>query len=337
MQDEARIRELHAAGSLVNPIEHWGGLLTIAVEHDRFEMLKLLLDLGLDPDERMAFEELEGSVQSWGMPLWHAAGTARFEMATQLLERGADPNGQVYASGTPMFTAYSQRDEPILQLLRRHGGEVEAATLAHYRDTDGARKMLVDGDAGKLPLGKSTMAELVEDLLWGAACGGDPEIVRISLDRTDWPRDDPRWYRIFTQPIYFWNHMGLRWAHSDLDRGSYLECFKLVVDRCDINLRGKFDYSVLHTIAASADYVRPEERVAFANVALDAGATLDCRDDLLNSTPLGWACRWGRPEVVELFLSRGASAIEGDAEPWATPQAWAKKMDHPAVLTLLES
>ena len=180
-------------------------------------------------------------------------------------------------------------------------------------------------------------SRLVEDLLWRAACGGDPEIVRITLDRIDWPRDAPRWYRIVTQPIYFWNHMELRWAHSDLDRESYLECFKLVVDRCDINIRGKFNYSVLHAIAASGDYVRAEERVAFASVALDAGAILDCRDDLLKSTPLGWACRWGRPELVELLLNRGASASEGDAELWATPKAWAKKMGHPAVLTLLES
>ena len=38
---------------------------------------------------------------------------------------------------------------------------------------------------------------------------------------------------------------------------------------------------------------------------IDRGARLDLRDDLLKSTPLGWACRWGRFEMAEV-LSRGA-------------------------------
>jgi ankyrin repeat protein len=70
----------------------------------------------------------------------------------------------------------------------------------------------------------------------------------------------------------------------------------------------------------------PEERVAFATMLLDAGARLDIRDDLLESTPLGWACRWGWIELVKLLLSRGADPVEADAEPWATPRAWAEKM-----------
>jgi ankyrin repeat protein len=68
---------------------------------------------------------------------------------------------------------------------------------------------------------------------------------------------------------------------------------------------------------------------------LDAGARLDMRDDLLKSTPLGWACRWGRVELVKLYLARGADPVETDAEPWATPRAWAAKMKRAEVLALL--
>ncbi len=50
---------------------------------------------------------------------------------------------------------------------------------------------------------------------------------------------------------------------------------------------------------------------------------------------LGWACRWGRVELVKLFLERGADAVEAGAEPWATPRAWAEKMGHAAVLQVL--
>jgi ankyrin repeat protein len=68
---------------------------------------------------------------------------------------------------------------------------------------------------------------------------------------------------------------------------------------------------------------------------LDAGARLDIRDNILRSTPLGWACRWGRVELVKLLLERGADPVEADAEPWATPRAWAEKMGRAAVLAEL--
>jgi ankyrin repeat protein len=70
---------------------------------------------------------------------------------------------------------------------------------------------------------------------------------------------------------------------------------------------------------------------------LDAGGRLDFRDHILKSTPLGWACRWGREELVKLFLARGADPIEADAEPWASPRAWAEKMGRVDVLALLDT
>jgi ankyrin repeat protein len=69
---------------------------------------------------------------------------------------------------------------------------------------------------------------------------------------------------------------------------------------------------------------------------IDHGARWDVRDDLLKSTPLGWACRWGHRELVELLLQRGAPVREKDAEPWATPEAWAKKMGHDEIFAILK-
>jgi hypothetical protein len=42
------------------------------------------------------------------------------------------------------------------------------------------------------------------------------------------------------------------------------------------------------------------ERIGFATILLDVVARLDARDDLLRNSPLGWACRWGRVELVTL-------------------------------------
>ena len=77
------------------------------------------------------------------------------------------------------------------------------------------------------------------------------------------------------------------------------------------------------------------EHVPFAEMLMDAGARVDLRDELLESTALGWACRWGRVHFVKLLLARGADPIERDAAPWATPKAWAQKMKHDRVLELL--
>jgi len=38
---------------------------------------------------------------------------------------------------------------------------------------------------------------------------------------------------------------------------------------------------------------------------------------------------------VELLIARGAPVNELDAEPWATPAAWAQKMKHDEVLAVL--
>jgi ankyrin repeat protein len=322
--------------ALPNPMED-GGLLTIAVKHDRPEMLALLLELGLDPDERVRVEGSDEAAFSWSMPLWHCAGGGRHAMAEMLLKRGADPNGRVYASGSPVFQAYGQRDWKMVELLERYGGEAEATTAGLYRRTDLAKRLLWDRPPGPSPFANDLFAgkTVAEQLLWGAACGGDPEIVRMALEHVDWARDDPRWYAILEQPLRIWNHGSGHWARPEWDRGTYLTCFRLLLERCDANVRGRFGLSILHGVAGSRGHVTAAERVAFATMLLDAGARTDARDELLKSTPLGWACRWGRVELVELLLARGADAVEADAEPWASPRAWAQKMGHGAALATL--
>jgi ankyrin repeat protein len=335
------LKARHREGVLENRIEDSGGLLRVAASHNRPEVLALLLEFGFDPDERMRFEEVgdDGVAMSWGMPLWHCAGAGKHEMAEMLLARGADPNAKVYASGSPMFQAFSQRDQAMVDLLMRYGGVPEATTAGLFRQTELARRMLAGEAAYCMDTGGDTLAE---QLLWGGACGGDPEIVRMALERVSWPRDDIRWFHMLEQPLRIWTH-GSSGDDPSWDRGTYLECFRLILERCDANLRGRmqdhgrFGLTILHSIAGSRDHVTAEQRAAFAAAALDAGARLDVRDSLLRSTPLGWACRWGRVELVKLFLERGADPVEEDAEAWARPLAWAEKKGHAAIAKLLRA
>jgi len=325
------LRARHAEGNLENPLD-WstGGLLTIAVHHDRPDILELLLDFGLDPDERVRSSEVEGICTSQGDPLWQCAAQGKIALAEILLKRGASPNVHVDSSGSAVYSAYSHRQWAMVDLLKRYGGEVTADIVGSYRETELARQLLANEEL------IAPESKVVRELLEFGASGGDPEIVRMALDRIDWPRDDPRWFRMLGEPLSFWNHIPWLYAgNPELDRSTYITCFRQILERCDPNLIGGFNRTMLHEVAAMGDHVTEEEGAPFAAALLDAGARMDVRDDLLNSTPLGWACRWGRIEVVKLLLEHGADRLEAGAEPWATPRAWTEKMGHGEVLALL--
>ena len=306
------------------------GLLTIAVKHDQPEILTLLLDLGFDPDERVRLDSLEEVVYSVGAPLWTCARSGKHALAEILLKRGANPNAHVYAGGSVMFSAYVTKDETMVKLLECYGGFVDADTAGHLRLTEPARQLLADHDDGRLRPGTFHGESLERHLLWAGLRGGDPEIVRMTLERIHWPSDDPEWFGLLWAPLPRHDN------RSADDHRLYLECFRQILARCGPNFsHPRVRRTILHDVAALDETVTAEEALEFATLLLDAGAKLDVRDDLLQSTPLGWACRWGRIELVKLFLERGADPVEAGAELWATPLAWAQKMGHTAVLALL--
>jgi ankyrin repeat protein len=336
--DEELLRSLHAQGTLADPQDDRGWLLSLAVDWDRPELLRLLLDLGLDPDARARVDDVDEIVFTWGMPLYQSVRAGNYEIAELLLERGADPNGQVYASGTPLSEAYGQRDVKMIELLERYGGKSNPSMAGLYRRKDLALRLLAEYGNTALPDDGFGAGPVAEQLLCSAARGGDPEIVQLGLDHVDWPAGDPRWYGALAGPLGFWNHWTGPWCHQEWDRTTYLTCFKMILARCGPpTAQLRFGATVLHHVVTTGDHLTAEERGAFATALLDAGARLDQRDELLKSTPLGWACRWGREELVRIYLDRGADPMEADAEPWATPLAWAEKKGHARIIAMLRA
>jgi ankyrin repeat protein len=319
------LRARHAAGTLSNPIR-WsgGGLLTVAVEHNLPDILKLLLDYGFDPNERVSMGPGDWVAYSQGYPLWTCAAQGKRELAEILLAHGADPNVHVDSSGSSVHSAYSHKQWEMVDLLLQHGGEVTADTAAIYRQTHLIREVLTNAKA-----------DPAEVLRFGAM-GGSPEIVAMALEKIDWPRDDPRWFRMLSEPLYLWHHIPwLQGGNKNFDRATYLTCFRLILQRCEPNVTGGFGRTALHEVAAMLDHITDEEAASFAEALLNAGARVGGRDDILNSTALGWACRWGRAKVAGLMLEHGADPVEADAEQWARPRAWAEKRGHSEIVELL--
>ena len=326
--NEALQRRRAEEAALTDPPASYG-LLTQAVISGRADELTRLLDLRYDPDERRRLDDLDDVVYTWGEPLRMCAIMGKPELAEILLQRGADPNPSIYAASTPMFEAYQRGKGDIIAVLERYGGFADALVAGYFGLIDQARQMLADEAAGRLrPQTVPDGGTVAPRLLDCGADGGRPAIVRLALEHLDWPPGDARWH---------WNLMRPLGTHAEGDRDRYLECFTLMVERAGANAPGPSGRTILHDVCAGwpRKTSSAEERLAFATILLDAGARLDRREDLLKSTPLGWASRWGRTELVTLFLERGADPVEADAEPWATPRAWAEKMKHAAVLRLL--
>ncbi len=82
-------------------------------------------------------------------------------------------------------------------------------------------------------------------------------------------------------------------------------------------------FTLLHDMAYTGDLNK-------ARLLLDHGAEINAIDEEYGSTPLGYAARWGRREMVALLLERGADPNKAGA-PWATPLAWAQKKGHAAI------
>jgi hypothetical protein len=282
-------------------------------------MLGLLLSLGFDPDERVRLDVAEDGVYAWGKPLEWSAQLGKYAMAEMLLKRGADPNPKITDGKPPISWAYEKQDWTMVGLLERHGGWIQPVPVGIAGDLARAKKLFADEAARRLPEGMIPPNEsLAELLLWSSAAGEHPELVQMSLEHMTWARDDPRWWWMLWHPLF-----------------RCLECYRLVLSYCNPDVSLFFGRTALHDAIGLHQREKPTDRAAFVRVLLDAGARTDIRDDLLKSTPLGWACRWGRVDLVKMLLERGADPVEADAEPWATPRAWAEKMKHDKVLAVL--
>jgi len=206
----------------------------------------------------------------------------------------------------------------VKKLLLERGAKPQPYMVSETHNLEEARRLLDE----------SPSEELARELAWAAADHGCPEIVELALLHLNWPPKDPRWHWVLIQPI---RGAG---GSSAASGGHFKSMEALLGHGVDPNI-SRFGQTALHFAAARHSGLSGDDRARFASMLIDHGADLSLRDELLQSTPLGWACRWGRKELVELLLLRGAPVHEVGNEPWTTPIAWATRRHHDAILTLL--
>ena len=277
--------------------------ISAAAARNDLEMVKLLLAHGADPN----LPE-EGAPR--GQALWKAVYQRQREIARVLVQHGADPNAMVESSGTPM--EHARKDPELFQLLLAHGGEDKRGPL------DGLHRALDEGDMVTAEqiirehrdLVSRTDAYWGDGILAGPANAGRRDVIALLMRYGARVPKVSKW-----APFYYFKHYDI--AQFLLEQGM------------DPNHMSWHRLTLLHHMAAAGELEK-------ARLLMDHGADIEAIDLEYQSTPLGVAVRFGRPELVSLLLDRGADPNASGA-PWSTPLAWARKRGHAAIeKTLLD-
>lgn len=277
--------------------------LTYAASEGHLHLVRLLLDKGADPN-------LPEEAAPNGLALFEACRTNHLPIAELLLEHGANPNAGVDSSGcclTIVQTYHGDQAKPLQELLRRHGAQtppyamnarqLEQAIVnrdevirhdefaSHVLGTDDPQLLDMYLDAEPTAVNdfdatsivehpKST--ELIAKLL---ARGLDP-------NHTDW--------------------LGYSLLHACAEQGNQSVAEILLVAGADINAREVADQgtplaSAVRSCCSAKEPEQSERARKMIEFLLEHGANPHLPDDKSWATPIAWAERYGREDLVELL------------------------------------
>jgi len=200
------------------------------------------------------------------------------------------------------------------------------------RDHTGARE---SGDTGKIDCGKDKTQRRFQDLV---DKNNHAEVEAMLRERPELATDETAFWGegILAMPAKDGDRqmlqllMGYGARVPDLSKWGARYYFKhyetaafLLENGMNPNHMNWRQFTLLHDMAFTGDLQK-------ARLLLDHGADIDAVDEEYRSTPLGYAARWGRREMVAFLLERRADVNKSGA-PWATPLAWARKKGYPEI------
>jgi len=264
-------------------------------------------------------------------PLHYAVRGGRPSMVRLLIEAGADPLAEGWGrridEDTPLARARDREQPEIISLLedavahpRPPAPPRDVLTTDAWREIE--NEMFKIGGSGDTTRALAMIRDhpgIAQAGLYEAVHHDQPEMVRLVIEHGADPTIPWRWACWYTPLMHSLRYPEPRYETAQLllDHG---------VQPDDTNGLGM---ATLHILAK-------EGTIAAAGWLLDRGADIHVRDREFDSTPLAWAARAGREDMVTFLLSRGARRVLPDDEPWSTPSAWARRRGHGRLVRLLE-
>jgi hypothetical protein len=118
----------------------------------------------------------------------------------------------------------------------------------------------------------------------------------------------------------------LAWRDAFATKPAFID--QLVHHGLDVNRRDWLGRMVLHWCAEKSE-------IASAAKYLEHGADINAIDVGEHTTPLGYAARFGKVEMIRFLLERGANPNLPHDAAWARPLAYAEFENQPAAAELL--
>jgi len=290
----------------ISPLSH-------AAREGHLHLVRLLLENGADanrPEEAAPH----------GRALFEACLRNHRQVAELLLENGADPNAGVDSSGCCLTIGavyHGDQAKPLERLLRQHGALMPPYVMSASQLKRAIRdnqEMTQHGEFLGCVLAKRDPAllDLYLDLKQGSPKGkgparlhfgdglpypGRPSLIRQLLDRgldpkgTDW--------------------LGKTFLHASAEQGDRTGAAMLLEAGADINARDvEFRGTPLATAVRAwcnaADAGQEPRRRRMVEFLLKRGAATNLPGDAPWSTPLAWATRADKAEIIELLKHHGA-------------------------------
>jgi ankyrin repeat protein len=283
--------------------------LSYAAREGHLHIVRLLLEHGADPS-------IPEDAAPDGRALYEACCANHLEIAQLLLEHGANPNAGADSSECCLTIGRiynGDRAKPLEQLLLRHGAYTPPyrMNVRQLKQAIGERHkatrhdefldcVMRQGNAEllELYLGSNSTAKPDKDHWSGIACPKSPPLLRKLLARgldpnqTDW--------------------LGKTFLHACAESGDRSVAAVLLDAGADINARevefqGTPLAATVRSCGGSADAEHVQRLRDMAEFLLKRGAATNLPGDEPWATPLAWATRHGRRELVELLRQHGAT------------------------------
>lgn len=264
---------------------------------------------------------------NYAPPIHFAVREGHTHLVKYLLEEGAhDPDYRIY----PFLDS--------LQTIATDRGLNEIATmLDDYANSDKVRHR---GDNGAIDYGRTPEEQEFEQTV---GKNQQAQVRRLLKDRPSLALDNTFFWSegILTRPVkdghfelidLLMDHGArvpaiLKWGPNYYFE-TYAHAEYIMARGMDANTMSWQHVTLLHDMAQRGFLNKAE-------LLLRYGAELNPIDEAYQSTPLGMAARWGRTELVESLLKKGADPNLAGA-PWATPLAWAQCRGHEEIVALLK-